>query len=396
MTKLFFDVETTTKNKGHPFDPDNFMVSYSTLVDQSDPDFRYYLDADFASAIDNCVGNATDLVGFNIKFDLHWLANRFPNVLFQHAKIWDCQLAEFIYSGQESHYASLDETLEKYGLPVKKDMVAEYWAAGVSTESIPLSILREYNNWDVQVTKMLFDVQQNLLSDRQKRLVYLAGEDLKTLQSAEFAGVRFDTQKAVEKLDVLKADIEVLNNRIYQHLPTGIPKGGFNIDSGDHLSALLYGGTIDFDWYTEAPAVYKSGARTGQEYNKRSWHVASVQFPSKFKPISGSEVSKTREKVGLITRFYQTDAPTLQQLKTRKNEDRLLLEDIRARSEKAKVSEMIISIMTKMENMNWQDSMIHGQFNQNNVITGRLSSSGPNMQNTPSEVDELLVSRYND
>jgi DNA polymerase I-like protein with 3'-5' exonuclease and polymerase domains len=64
------------------------------------------------------------------------------------------------------------------------------------------------------------------------------------------------------------------------------------------------------------------------------------------------------------------------------------------RSTQIKVAEMVESIMNKKTAMNWQDNFLHPQFNQNAVVTGRLSSSAPNMQNTPLEIDELLVSRY--
>jgi DNA polymerase I-like protein with 3'-5' exonuclease and polymerase domains len=372
------------------------MVSYSLMVGESSPVFKYYLDPDYTSYIGRSLDDATDLVGFHIKFDLHWLTNLAASADFQRVRIWDCQLAEFIYSGQENRFASLNETLEKYDLPTKKDLVAEYWAAGVSTEKIPVSILEEYNNWDVYTTKMLFDVQQNLLSEKQKRLVYLAGEDLKTLQAAEYAGVKFDTAKADEKLSILTSEIESINDLIYKYLPDGIPQGTFNIDSGDHLSALLYGGTISFDWYTEKPAVYKTGAKAGISYVARSWHTTAITFDQRFKPLEGSEVAKTIKNPSASTRFYQTDAPTLAQLRTRNKDDKRLLELITVRSGKAKVAEMIVSFKAKIAAMNWQDDYIHGQFNQNVVITGRLSSSSPNMQNTPIEVDELLVSRYAD
>lgn len=391
---LVFDVETSTISKGHPFDPRNRLVSYA-CVSNGDITFKYYTDPDFIPFLKGAVERADCLVGFNIKFDTHWLANVGIKLQTNH-KVWDCQLAEFIYTGQEHRFASLNDTCKEYGLPVKTDLVAEYWNQGVSTENIPLSILKEYNCWDVQLTKMLFDVQQRMLSEKQKRLVWLEGEDLKTLQAAEWAGVKFDTAKADEKVTKYTSDINGIERLLNDYLPDGIPEGAFNYDSGDHLSALLYGGEIQFKWATESPAVYKTGEKAGQSYIQRRWFTTAIPFDQRFKPLEGTEVKKTAEDPSATTRFYQTDAPTLKQLKSRKKENGVLLELLAERSGKIKVVEMVESIRGKIKNMNWQDDLIHPQYNQNVVITGRLSSSAPNMQNTPVEVDELLVSRYAD
>lgn len=398
MRVLVFDAETTTHNKGHPFDPRNFLVSYACLF-HDDISFKYHLDPDFNSFLGNILRSRDlALVGFNIKFDLHWVNNVW-NCSTYGVKVWDCQLAEFIYNGQQGSYASLNEVCEKYGLPTKIDLVKDYWERGISTEDIPLPILREYNEWDVQLTKMLFDVQQRLLSEKQKRLVWLIGEDLQTLQDAEYNGIKFDTDKAREKLTSLSAEVMGIEASLRRYLPDEITAHStaaleFNYDSGDHVSALLYGGVISFDWFTEEQATYKSGEKKGQDYVRRRWQTTEVPFQQRFKPLEGTEVAKTAKLPDAKQRFYQTDQPTLAQLKTRNSEDRVLLGLLTQRADKIKVVEMIGSILNKMETMNWQDNLIHGQFNQNVVVTGRLSSSAPNLQNTPVEVDELFVSRY--
>jgi DNA polymerase I-like protein with 3'-5' exonuclease and polymerase domains len=339
------------------------------------------------------LSNADAVVGFSIKFDIHWVTRSITQIN-PRLKVWDCQLAEFIYNGQEGSYASLNEVCEKYGLPTKIDLVKQYWEQGISTEDIPLPILREYNDWDVQLTKMLFDVQQRLLSEKQKRLVWLLGEDLKALQSAEFNGIKFDVEKANAKIRDCLEYLYRVECDLAEYLPSDIPSGCWNWDSGDHVSALLYGGTLSFDWATEAEAVYKSGAKKGESYIKKTWHVTETSFPQRFKPVEGSEVKKTRDDPTAITRFYQTDRPTLLRLKTKNPENKRLLSLLRSRADKIKVVEMIQSILNKMEQMNWQDNLVHGQFNQNVAVTGRLSSSAPNLQNAPEEVDELFVSRY--
>lgn len=388
-----FDVETSTINKGHPFDPRNILVSYA-LVHDASVWFNYYTDPGFLTNIRSVCSSDNTVVGFNVKFDLHWL-QRAGVSLHSGSPVWDCQLAEFVYSGQENSYVSLDSTYEEYGLNGAKDhTIEEFWAQGISTENIPVHIVEARGRSDVVPLKELYEIQQGLLNEKQKTLVLLMGEDLKSLQAAEYAGIKFDVEGARKRINDITYELEQICNELGAYLPDDIPSGTFNWNSGDHLSAFLYGGTISFDWFTESEAVYKSGQKKGESYIKRSWHSTDVVFPKRFNPLEGSEVKKTSENPDAVTRFYQTDAPTLSQLRAKTKVSKEILSLLNRRAKRDQVSTMLTSILKKMETMNWQDNYIHGQFNQNVAITGRLSSSGPNLQNAPEEIDEFFVSRY--
>lgn len=396
MREVVWDVETSTLNKGHPFNPLNKLVSYA-LRSTSNPNvlFQYYSDPGFIGVFKDVMATADVVIGFNVKFDLHW-ATRYNVVCPLTCRVWDCSLAEFVISGQTARFASLNDTLASYNLPVKHDKVKEYWDAGIDTADIPVAILEEYNKHDVYVTKLLYDTQQAIMSDKQKQLVWLMGEDLKTLQHAEFNGIKWDEGKANEKLDKYQAEVAAIEYKLNEHLPA-ISHGTWNWDSGDHLSAFLYGGEIAFDYSISEEAIYKSGANKGQAYTRNRWFVEQVVLLPKFKPLEGSEVKKSVEaslKEPTKAKIYQTDAPTISQLKSRKASDREIIVLLQERSTKIKIVEMIESIQKVSKDRGWENNYLHPQFNQNIAITGRLSSSQPNMQNTPPEIDELLVSRY--
>ena len=390
---LFIDAETSTYNRGNPFDTRNKLVSYAYIINDLSCVFKYFTDPDFVTVLREVVHKATIICGFNIKFDLHWFAS-LGIWLRPDQQVWDCQIAEFILNCQEKSYLSLNEALESYGLPVKKDVIKEYWDAGISTEDIPYTIVEEYNKWDVAVTKMLYEAQQSVLSDKQKKLVFLEGEDLKALQHAEFHGVKFDVEKAKALLDTQRSIVSDCERTLNQYLPS-FPVGvTFNWDSGDQLSAFLYGGFVNYDYAVPETKVYQSGAKKGETYIRNSWHTHRSTFVQRFVPLADSEVAKTIDNPPDGPHYYQTDVPTLKQLKARSKETQNILHLLGRRSEAIKVAEMAESIMKKITDMNWADNIIHAQFNQTVARTGRLSSSAPNMQNTPIEIDELLVTRY--
>lgn len=387
---LFLDVETTTFNKGHPFDPRNKLVSYVTCINNNTV-FKHYSDPDFMGWIKDQLNSASIISGFNVKFDVHWL-RRLGLFLPAKVKVWDLQLGEFILSGQQNRFASLEDTYKSYGMDGKKSHeIEDYWNAGINTDEIPVPILEKRGIGDVQPLPELFSAQYAMLTPQQRKLVWLEGEDLKALADAEYNGIKFDMDKAQEKLQRLSHEIKLIHDRLDKCLPSGIPIGCFNWDSGDHLSAFLYGGTIEFKYVSEV-LTYKTGQRAGESYNR--WAVRSVDFPRRFKPLEGTEVAKTKDDPMATTRFYQTDGPTLLQLKSRDKDNKEILQLLHERADKTKVAEMVQGIINKMVEKNWEDNMIHPQYNQNVVITGRLSSSQPNMQNQPPEVDKLFISRY--
>lgn len=390
MRVLTIDCETPTKNKGHVFTPENFLVSYSLKVNNEPTTFHYYKEPDFLTVLTRELSLATLVVGFNIKFDLHWL--RRYNLHFS-GPIFDCSLAEFIYTGQEASYASLDGVLESYGLPAKQDKVKEFWDVGIDTPDIPIEILEEYNNRDVDLTYQLYLLQVQMLSKKQYDLVLLEGADMLSLIEAEANGQKWDQEAANTALVKYKEEVDAIKKTLWDFVPDEA-KSYFNWDSGDDLSALLYGGIRTYAYATEKDAIYQSGEKKGQAYVRRSWFEKVVTFPQHFLPIKNTLIKKCKAEEYKGTLYYQVDDPTLKQLKTRNKESKILLENLLSVAKVSKLVEMLEELFKISTTYGWVDSLLHSQYNQNVVRTGRLSSSKPNSQNKPPELDLFLVSRY--
>jgi len=175
------------------------------------------------------------LVGFNIKFDLHWI--RKYGINFQDKRIWDCQLVHFILMGQSKPYPSLNQVCEHYGLETKLDIVKEeYWKNGIDTNEIPRDILDEYLLKDLELTeqvylKQLEDLEAN---PHLRRLISLHNQDLLVLEEMEFNGVLYDQDRSEILGNELEEQIAKLDKRLYTfHNFTS-----FNPSSVDHVSAL--------------------------------------------------------------------------------------------------------------------------------------------------------------
>ncbi len=381
MKTLIIDVETSTKHKGNPFTQDNKLVciGFKTASEPFSSLILYHDEPSWLLEAQRLLNEAELLVGFNIKFDLHWLKRY--GLDFSHCRVWDCQVAEFLLEAQTTPYPSLNKTAEKYKLGQKVDVVkTEYWDKGIDTIDIPREILSEYLFGDLDLTERVYHQQQPLIKDTGlSRIFSLQCQDLLVLEEMEFNGLMFDTDKAAELAEQEKqkiSDLEVILKEGYEEVP-------INWNSRDHLSCYLYGGTITHEDRI-CVGVYKTGAKEGQpRYKKLQHHFA---LPKLVEPPKGSELLKEG--------YYATDDGTLRNIKTTKSVSKRIATILeRAQSNKL-LGTYYEGLPGLIKEMGWPDGKIHGNFNQCVAATGRLSSSKPNLQNLASEVDVLITSRY--
>jgi DNA polymerase-1 len=382
MKLLTLDVETSTVNKGNPFSESGKLVYVGLLTD--DGTYKQYPIEYGDTPYGDTLGliqeeiNAHDcLVGFNIKFDLHWLLRY--GISLQGKKVFDTQLAEFIIRNQSVSYPSLHDTAVGYGFSGKLDVVKEeYWKKGIDTQDVPEDVLQEYLKQDVMQTHEVYKKQQEEIPESKKRLISLANQDLLTLLDIEHNGMRYD----VTTSKITGDNVQETLNGIDQNLVRLTGLDSFNPGSGDHISAVLYGGVIRIPFRESFIFTYKDGRTT----EKQRWAEKEVTFNQLVKPLRGSELKKEG--------YYATNADTLLSLKSKgkaKEIITLLLE--RSKLEKLRGT-YLHGLPTLIETMQWPTDTIHGTLNQCVAITGRLSSTKPNMQNFDKGLSHLFVTRY--
>jgi DNA polymerase I len=315
------------------------------------------------------------IVGFNFKFDYHWLSKN--GVELTGKAIWDVQIAEFILSNQTQKFPSLNETCLKYGIPTKLDIVkTEYWDKGIQTDAIPWQVLRAYAAHDAMVTLKCYHAQIKLMTPKQKQLCRLMCMDMHVLKEMEATGLPYDEQLCAQR--ALEVDDKV--SKIRTKLAAIYPNVPINFGSGDHLSAFLYGGVVKEDG-KEHVGFFKTGDKKGQPKYKNI--IIEHVLPRLYVPLKGSELLKEG--------MFATDEGTLRKLKGKKATVEMLLE----LSKLEKLNGTYYKGLVKLrEEMHWPKGLLHGQFNQTTAATGRLSSNKPNLQNFASELQDIFVSKY--
>lgn len=438
---LIHDIETTIlKYKGRtasPFHPDNFIV-YDGYLDSSG---KYTIN--HYSEKSNVSMPITDdikyLVGFNYKFDMLYLWNNpeLKNFFKRGGAIWDCQYAEYLLEGQskESQMCSLNSLAEKYGGTQKIDAVKQFWERGICTTEIPKDLLTEYLEYDLKNTEIIFKAQ---VARAKKlgmlRMIKLRMDGLLCTTEMEYNGLYIDYQAGIKASQKLSKSILEATEELNTYLPDDLPPElEFKWSSGQHISAILFGGTIKYKkevhkrddngdlMYSQktikepimengTQAVYKSGRNKG-ELKWKNLKVPDLDKPKTRQEDFGytfsgltepKDIWKTDTLDMLGNNFYQTaesilievasKVPLAKTLMTRKKMDKdMTTYYIREKDGKQ------VGMLTMI---NEYDNSIHHSLNHTLTVTSRLSSSSPNLQNVPrsdtSEVKRLFCSRFKD
>lgn len=225
------------------------------------------------------------------------------------------------------------------------------------------------------------------------RLLRIQCEDLLVLAEMEWNGMLFDSQGAMEearRIEGILAEVSI-------NFKEACGNHAVDINSGKHVSAVLYGGTIE-ETVRVVNGVYKSGQRKGEV--KYSNTKISHSFDRLVEPLPNTETKrsiKNREE-------GKTNAPTewsvkedvVKELKARKDVKHIIALLLEYRRLYKLKSTYLEGWSNLIKEQCWEPNMIHGSLNQNVAVTGRLSSTQPNLQNADKETKTFLISRYKD
>ena len=379
MNIFALDTETTIRNKGDPFDQNNHLVLGAFGTDAL---YTRFLSSD-VRGLQQSLDEAKLVILFNGKFDLHWI--RRCGVRFNHRlAIWDCQLAEFILSNQRWKYPSLDESCAKQGLPRKLDVVkTEYWDKGIDTDQIPFEILDEYLRGDITSTYLLYlnQLERFKLPENQRKLALFRMQcyDLLVLEEMEWNGYKFNVPDALQEAATLDAQSKQLAGTIRNLFPN-IP---INCSSPDHISCLLYGGTI-VDVIKVPIGVFKSGAKQGEIRYKNV--EQEYVLPRLIEPLKGSALKKEG--------YWATNEDVLKSLSAKGTAKIIIDTLLQIRGLEKLRGTYYEGIPNLIAEHAWENNTVHGNLNQCVTSTSRLSATKPNQQNMPKGCKKLCVSKY--
>jgi len=375
------DVETTLNGNediglAHPMHPDNKVVAYGMCL--KSPHTTY--DCDTFDLYINTLDKETILCGHNISFDLMYLYKESTALKYklQTHKIWDTQLAEYILSGQRTKFSSLDELSVKYGLPLKDDTIKKYFQAGLGSEKIPPEELIPYLEQDVINTKAIAQAQyKRAVAAGQLMLIETQMEALHATTEMQFNGLHVDRARLDEYT------VEVVDNFVDVKLNLEALAAGYveDINSPKQWSQFFFGGKKRIK-VKEEVGVYKNGN-------------------AKFKLVEKTVVIKPfinyvpdPEKVSAKTGQISVDDSVLNDM-LKHTFDAKAIAIINGL---LKYRELAKQLSTYVQGLSKHiiGDFIHGKLNHTATVTGRLSSTNPNLQNISNNpIKQIFNSRYN-
>ena len=389
MTRTFvaIDVETTLNGNedvglAHPMHPDNRAVAFGVCNSMSYDDPYTTYDVEMFEYKLSTLSPDVILCGHNISFDLMYLYKMSTDLKYelQRRPIWDTQLAEYILSAQQTKFASLDELSVKYGLPIKDDGIKKYFAAGLGSDKIPPKELMPYLERDVQNTVHIALRQyQRAIAQKQLPLMLSQMEALHATTEMQFNGLHVDkakldeyTVEVVNEYVECRLDLEELANKHSVE----------DVNSPKQWSQFFFGGKKKVR-VKEEVGLYKNGKTKYKLMDK----TVDVKPFIKYVP----DPEKVSAKTGQIS---VDDSVLNDMLKHTFDKEAIrIIEGLLKYRELSKQLSTYVQGLSK----HVMDEFIHGKLNHTATVTGRLSSTNPNLQNISNNpIKQIFNSRFND
>lgn len=416
---------------------------------------------------DDCWLIVAHNAAYEISWFLSFARKEFEAFLKRGGRVFCTMHGEYIASDFQSMYTSLDETAPKYGGTHKVDGVKILWEQGVLTSQIDPMLLHDYLvNGDIKNTALCFYGQCATFAERgQTQYVWERMEALLAFAYCEWFGLFVNMPIARKNQEEQEQRILEIKQELQQYIPKDLPETlDFNFGSDFHMSALVYGGPIKYrkkvpydppqyvkadywqvgdTWVAvdEMPAppgatIYRTGKNRGlpkvfrldTEEEKLKWEEDLYFCPGLVNIHELPEV--IREKYAERGEFrqarnlqdgtpvYSTSTYAMEALARHGFEFCRLVNELGALEKdtgtyylrevldsEGRVKErkgMLQYVIPERED---GSGIIHHRLNTCATVTGRLSSSNPNLQNLPrpdedgdgvakSKVKQVFTSRF--
>lgn len=335
-TKIFaIDTETTSLNYKHAE-----LVGFSICSDENHAYYvplahkSYQRQIDFKTALNLLKGiienEQITKIGHHIKYDMHVLERY--GLKFE-GKLFDTMIESFLLDPSLNRHDLNSVSLKYLGInPVTYEEVAGKGAKQICFDEVEVEKATQYAAEDAHVTYLLHRILSKKISQDKnlEKIYYKIDEPLiKILQRIESTGVLLDEKKLKQQSQELKKKIKKIEDEVFAEVGEE-----FNLSSPKQLQRILFE-------VLELPILGKTpGGQPSTSESVLQDLAVSYELPKKI--LEHRTVSK------LISTYT----------------DKLPLE------------------------INSVTNRIHTSYHQANVVTGRLSSSNPNLQNIPIRTNE--------
>jgi len=264
-------------------------------------------------------------IGQNLKYD--FLVLKWYGVILK-GKTFDTMLAHYVIEPEGRRSMDiLSEQFLGYAPVSIENLIGKKGKNQGTMRDVPLDQITEYAAEDADITYQLKECFEPLLTKREVKRVFEEVENplMQVLVDMEFEGVKVDEQFLNEYSKVLEADIKISEERVFEQ--AGVR---FNLASPKQLGEVL------FDILKIDPKAKKT--KTGQ---------------------------------------YATGEDVLAKLAAKHK----IVDDILNFRELSKLKSTYVDALPAIVNL--KTGRIHTSYAQAVAVTGRLSSTNPNLQNIP-------------
>ena len=264
-------------------------------------------------------------IAHNLKFDLGVL---YENGIHIEGPIFDTMIAHYLIDAEQRHNLDhLSRTILKYNPIPIEDLIGEKKREQINMSNVPVEKLKDYAAEDADLTYQLYLVFKTKLQSLKLETLFEKVEMplIEVLFHMERAGININTQELEAFSQLLNQNLSALQETMYQEAGTT-----FNIDSPKQLGEILFG------------------------------HLKLDEKAKKTK-----------------TGQFKTDEATLVKLKGKHS---IIDHVLQYRTQKKLLTTYVDALPKLIEP---KTNRVHTNYMQSVTATGRLSSTGPNLQNIP-------------